>query len=76
MVATSNRPPDHLYHKGLQRTEFLPFIHQLKDRTYVHSLQNSSTDYRLLRVRTPANREPGFGCCVSAPQPWLRRSFK
>lgn len=51
VVATSNRPPGHLYHKGLQRTAFLPFIHQLETRSHVHSLEESSTDYRLLQVK-------------------------
>lgn len=50
MVATSNRPPDHLYHKGLQRAEFLPFIRQLKERSRVYSLEDSRVDYRLLQV--------------------------
>lgn len=51
VVATSNRHPEHLYHKGLQREAFLPFIAQLEERTHVHSLEESSTDYRLLKVR-------------------------
>ncbi|KAG5175182.1 AFG1-like ATPase-domain-containing protein [Tribonema minus] len=49
MVATSNRPPQHLYHNGLQRALFLPFIASLQQRCQVHSLEASSVDYRLIK---------------------------
>ncbi|CAM9355328.1 unnamed protein product [Discosporangium mesarthrocarpum] len=49
VVATSNRPPKRLYHNGLQRAEFLPFIHTLEERSIVHSLEESTTDYRLIK---------------------------
>ncbi|CAM9395579.1 unnamed protein product, partial [Choristocarpus tenellus] len=55
VVATSNRPPKHLYHNGLQRAEFLPFINMLEERSVVHSLEESTTDYRLIKGANTAS---------------------
>lgn len=45
LVSTSNRAPDNLYERGLQRDLFLPFITTLKERCVVHEI-GSSVDYR------------------------------
>ncbi|CAM8938760.1 unnamed protein product [Rhodiola kirilowii] len=47
LVATSNRAPDNLYERGLQRDLFLPFIATLKERCVVHPI-SSAVDYRKL----------------------------
>lgn len=45
LVATSNRAPDNLYERGLQRDLFLPFIATLKERCVAHEI-GSAVDYR------------------------------
>ncbi|KAL6185478.1 hypothetical protein ACLB2K_041611 [Fragaria x ananassa] len=54
LVATSNRAPDNLYERGLQRDLFLPFIAALKERCVVHEI-GSTVDYRKL-----TSAEQGF----------------
>jgi predicted ATPase len=55
MVATSNRSPDDLYYRGLQRELFLPCIRLLHARCDVHAI-GSPTDYRLLATRVDAGK--------------------
>jgi cell division protein ZapE len=49
VVTTSNRPPQDLYLKGLNRQLFLPFIAMLEDRLELVELE-SPTDYRQHRL--------------------------
>lgn len=51
VIATSNRPPEELYKGGLQRENFVPFIHELNGQCIIHDI-GSATDYRLLGQRT------------------------
>ncbi|TYZ66404.1 hypothetical protein PybrP1_002543 [[Pythium] brassicae (nom. inval.)] len=47
VVATSNTPPENLYHDGTNREYFLPFLGQLARHMKVVAIR-SETDYRLL----------------------------
>ena len=49
MVATSNVEPSELYHEGLNRALFLPFIDLLNDRLEVVKL-HARTDFRLEKL--------------------------
>jgi protein AFG1 len=54
MVATSNRSPDDLYYRGLNREYFIPFIPFLQRMCTVHNM-DSSTDYRLIGTQVREN---------------------
>ena len=47
VVATSNRSPDALYERGINRSLFLPFIDMLKHTFDIISMEDSPRDYRL-----------------------------
>jgi len=49
VVATSNRPPDHLYRNGVNRQLFTPFIDMLKERLDILELA-AARDYRLEKL--------------------------
>ena len=59
MVATSNRHPENLYEKGLNRALFLPFIKELQKRCEVWKLEGNR-DYRMNTVGEENQRETVF----------------
>ncbi|WCJ30177.1 AFG1-like ATPase family protein [Euphorbia peplus] len=70
LVATSNRAPDNLYERGLQRDLFMPFIATLKERCVVHEI-GSSVDYRKL-----TSAEQGFYFIGKDLSDLLRQKFQ
>jgi protein AFG1 len=83
VVFTSNRPPERLYERGLNRKYFLPFVHMLYERCAIiqmgsgggggggHSTHASAVDYR--RIPPPAARAhtplPAASLRALAPRP-------
>lgn len=66
VVITSNRPPDMLYHQGLNRALFLPFIETLNQKMTVHQLR-TGRDYRRDRLAgAPVYFTPADGAAVRA----------
>lgn len=59
MVATSNRHPNMLYEKGLNRSLFLPFIAELQHRCEVWKLEGDQ-DYRMTMASSEKEREAVF----------------
>jgi protein AFG1 len=59
MVATSNRHPNMLYEKGLNRLLFLPFIAELQQRCDVWKLKGEQ-DYRMTMASSEKERQTIF----------------
>ena len=59
MVATSNRHPENLYERGLNRPLFLPFIEELQKRCEVWKLEGNQ-DYRMSTAGKKSQRETVF----------------
>jgi cell division protein ZapE len=66
VVATSNVEPDRLYEGGLNRTLFLPFVAQIKDKMVVVRL-DARTDFRLEKLAgSPVFHVPADGAARDA----------
>ncbi|KAF2418401.1 hypothetical protein EJ08DRAFT_575404, partial [Tothia fuscella] len=59
VVATSNRKPDMLYERGLNRPLFLPFIAELEKRCEVWELE-AEEDYRMAGVKDGGEKTDVF----------------
>ncbi|KAF2451973.1 hypothetical protein P171DRAFT_346240, partial [Karstenula rhodostoma CBS 690.94] len=55
LVSTSNRPPEKLYENGLNREQFVPFIHELRRRSEVWKMEGEQ-DYRTKDIDDPVDR--------------------
>ncbi len=51
VVATSNRPPKDLYHNGLNRQLFQPFIDMMPNHLIIHEFEGE-TDHRLRQLKS------------------------
>ena len=66
VVATSNRPPKDLYHNGLNRQLFQPFIDMMPNHLIIHEFEGE-TDHRLRQLQaapvyyTPLGKEADAG---------------
>jgi predicted ATPase len=88
LVFTSNRPPEQLYERGLNRQYFLPFVALVRDRLRVIPL-GGSLDYRslpppaeepvvggglrVLAARTPGTLYHGPGAVEALLAEWVAR---
>lgn len=59
MVSTSNRHPDNLYEKGLNRPLFIPFIQELQRRCEVWKMEGDR-DYRMATRQQEERRDTVF----------------
>lgn len=73
MVATSNRHPDNLYERGLNRPLFLPFIAELKRRCELWKLEGEQ-DYRMSSRDEQNKREEVFFIDSEAFENSLRKA--
>jgi len=73
VVATSNRIPDDLYHNGLNRALFEPFIEMMPEHMIIHEFEGE-TDHRLRQLTAaPVYYSPlGGGAEIAIEGAWNR----